>query len=46
MDVTFHLINGLCFGIQYVSPDEELPNPMVVVEFAFFRWIFEFIQKE
>lgn len=42
MEISFYLINGLSFGIEYVAPDEEdLPNPCIVLDVACFRWIFE-----
>lgn len=43
MEITFDIINGLCFGIEYVpaDADEGLPNPCVIMEFACFRWILE-----
>lgn len=41
MEVTFDLINGLCFGIEYVGKDldQDIDESVVVVEFAFLRAI-------
>lgn len=43
MDVTFDVINGLAFGLEYVSPapEADVPNACVIVDFACFRWIIE-----
>lgn len=45
MELTFDIINGLSFGIEYVSadPEDDLPNSCVIIDFACFRWILEFI---
>jgi energy-converting hydrogenase Eha subunit F len=41
MDLTFEVINGLCFGIEYVSKDldEDLEESVIIIEIACFRWI-------
>jgi hypothetical protein len=43
MEVTLDLINGLSFGIEYVSaaPEADVPNPCIIIDFACFRWIIE-----
>lgn len=43
MAVTFDVINGLSFGLEYVSaaPEADVPNPCVIVDFACLRWIIE-----
>lgn len=43
MEVTFDIINGISFGLEYVAaaPDDFVPYPCVVVDFACFRWILE-----
>ena len=41
MNVTFDLINGLCFGIEYVGKnlDEDIDESVIIVEFACLRAI-------
>lgn len=41
MDFTVDLINGLCFGIEYVGKDleAEIDESVIIVEFACFRCI-------
>jgi hypothetical protein len=47
MEVTFDLIVGLSFGLEYVQACEEadVPNPCIVIDFACFRWIVEFTDQ-
>jgi len=44
MEVTFDIILGLSFGLEYVQAQDEVdvPNPCVIIDFACFRWIIEF----
>ena len=44
MEVSFDFINGMCFGIEYISADEEggIPYSCIIVDFACFRWLLEF----
>lgn len=46
MEVTFDIINGLSFGLEYVAGIEgtDIPNPCIVVDFACFRWILELVR--
>ena len=41
MNTTFELINGLCFGIEYVGKnlDDEIDESVVIIEFVCFRAI-------
>lgn len=41
MDLTFGMINGLCFGIEYFGKDleEEAGESVVIISFACFQWI-------
>lgn len=41
MNVTFDLINGLCFGIEYVGKDldQDIDESVVILEFACLRAI-------
>ncbi len=41
MNITLGLINGLCFGIEFIGrdKDEEIDESVVIIEFAFFRMI-------
>ena len=39
MNITFDLINGLCFGIEYVGKNLDIDESVVIVEFACFRAI-------
>lgn len=41
MNVTFDLINGLCFGIEYVGKnlDEDIDESVIIIEVACFRAI-------
>jgi hypothetical protein len=45
MEVTFDLITGISFGLEFVPADAEVdvPYPCIVVDFACFRWIIEFV---
>ena len=44
MEVTFDIITGVAFGLEYVEAQEEadVPYPCIIVDFACFRWIIEF----
>lgn len=41
MDITFDLINGLAFGIEYVGKDleQDIDESVIIVEFACVRCI-------
>jgi hypothetical protein len=43
MDLTFVLINGVSFGLEYVAPapDADVPYPCIILDVACFRWILE-----
>jgi hypothetical protein len=47
MEVTFDVIVGLSFGLEYVAalPEEGIPNSCFIVDFACFRWIIEIIEQ-
>ena len=42
MNITFDLIHGLAFGIEYVSKDldQEIDESIIIIEFACVRAIF------
>lgn len=37
MDLTFEIFNGLCFGIEFVSKDDDIPESAIAVHFACIR---------
>lgn len=43
MHVSFDLIYGLAFGIEYVSaaPEAGVPYSAIILDIACFRWVFE-----
>jgi hypothetical protein len=48
MLASFSFINGVSFGIEYVeaNPLADIPCSCVIVDFLFFRWIFEISSGE
>ncbi len=44
MEIYFDLINGMSFGIEYVSANEEagVEYPCIIVDVAIFRCVLEF----
>ena len=48
MLTSFSFINGLSFGLEYVEakPDADIPNPCIILDFAFLRWIFDISSGE
>lgn len=44
MHISFNLINGLSFGLEYVSADDELEFPCIIFDFAIFRWVIEILR--
>jgi hypothetical protein len=45
MDVTFEMINGLSFGLEYCGKDEDIDESAVILHFACFRailWLADF----
>jgi hypothetical protein len=39
MDMTFEVLNGLTFGLEYLGRDEDIDESAVVLHFACFRAI-------
>lgn len=48
MQVSFVVITGIAFGLEYVaqSIEEGIDFPTVILDFVCFRWVFEFTGQD
>ena len=40
MSISFEFINGLCFGIEAIGKDEDVPESAIIIHLAFIRFLF------